>query len=213
MSAMFLPSRRFRDSDSLPVPSANHPVWEVYDLQRTCRFNVKYWTTKLAGLESRDFWLELSLAITAPGSAITGFLLWKTKPWDTVWAALTAITALLGIAKPLLKFSKKVDKLQASVIGYRSIDSQLEELANDIRREDNYSDASVRTFKALERQYQKLDDAEPVAPLDEKLREKCFEQVKLELPDSNYHIPAGTRISKELKVETLRLSPPNKPPI
>lgn len=168
----------------------DHPVWEVYDLQRTCRLNMKYWAKKLVALRQWNFWMEYSLLVTAPGSAVAGFVFWKTNSGQIAWTILAVLTAFLGIAKPLLKLSDQLQTLQKIVTGYRSIEFQLDELGSDIRREDSYSAEMVGTFKKLQKQIQEVSRDEPVEDADETLRSECFEVVKRELPETTFHIPS-----------------------
>ncbi|KPA17498.1 hypothetical protein MHK_002285, partial [Candidatus Magnetomorum sp. HK-1] len=44
----------------------NTPVWEVYDLYRLVKLNVKYWTEKYISYRKLNFFLEYSLLATAP---------------------------------------------------------------------------------------------------------------------------------------------------
>ncbi len=172
------------------MPNANdNPVWEVYDLQRTCRLNFKYWSKKLVARRKWNFCLEYALAVTAPSSAVAGFVFWKTQNGEVVWSALTILTAFLGIAKPLLKLSDHVQMLQKIVTGYRAIEFQLEQLGNDLRRDGVYSPEMVQTFKRLQNQLQEVSRDEPVEEVDEVLRQQCFEAINRELPEDSFFIP------------------------
>jgi hypothetical protein len=172
------------------MPNAReHAAWEVYDLQRTCRLNVKYWTRKLVIRRKWNFWIEYSMLVTAPGSAVVGFVFWKTNSGEVLWTILSVLTAFLGVAKPLLKLSDHIETLQKVVTGYRAIEFQLEALGSDIRREDSYSSEMVSTFKRLQSQIQEVSKDEPVEDLDDALRRDCFETVKTELPETVFHIP------------------------
>jgi hypothetical protein len=166
-----------------------HPVWEVYDLQRNCRLNIKYWTKRLARYRKWNFLMEYSMFVTAPGSAVAGFFFWQAAFGKFVWGILAFLTALLGAAKPLLKLSERIETLQKVVIGYRGIEFQLEALGTDIRREDCYSNDKVSAFKRLQSQIQEITKDEPLEEVDEALRREYFEAVKQELPEAAFHIP------------------------
>lgn len=168
---------------------SDQPVWEVYDLQRTCKMNAKYWSTKLATYRKCNFWMEYVLAISAPSSAVAGLVFWKTQAGAFLWSSLTIITAFLGIAKPLLKLADTIQNLQKVATGYRSLDFQLEQLGNDIRREKAYSKEMIQGFKRLESQVNEVTRDEPLDGVDEDLRQACYEAVKRELPAENFYIP------------------------
>ena len=167
----------------------SHPVWEVYNLQKNCRLNVKYWTAKVTPLKKFNFWMEYLLLATAPSSAVAGLVYWQTTGGKFVWMVLTTVTALLGIAKPLLGLTKKIEDLQKLVLGYRSIESMVQELSNDIKSQDAYSPALRHNFKGFERQYDKVKAEEPVELVNKKLQEAFYAEVMEELPDAAQYIP------------------------
>jgi len=168
-----------------------HPVWEVYDLHRDCRLNVKYWSKKLVRVRRINLAMEYLILLTAPGSAVAGLVFWETANGKTVWMILTTLTALIGIGKPLLKLSDKVADIQGIVTHYRSLDNQLKEIGNDIRRENEYSPAMVSTFKSIARQTDRISASEPIEEIDANLQKSCFEQVNIELPDTIFYVPSN----------------------
>ena len=168
----------------------NHPVWEVYDLHRTCRLNVKYWSAKLVILRRNNFFLEYLLMATAPSSAIAGLVFWNTTYGKTVWSILICVTAFIAVAKPLLKFSDKLEKLQKVVTLYKSVEFQIEALENDIQREDEYSTTIVNTYKNLANQVGEISKDEPIESVDQDLRESCYKEVNEELPFTNFYEPS-----------------------
>ncbi len=81
----------------------NHPVWDVYDLYRTARLNVCYYSTKLNRFQSYNFLIEITLAITASSSAVAALWFWEHPVGEIVWKILGVISALLAVSKPILK--------------------------------------------------------------------------------------------------------------
>lgn len=167
----------------------NHPVWEVYDFHRTCRLSKKYWSTKFIRLRRVNFWLEYSLLATAPSSAIAGLVFWSTTYGKIAWSILATITAALAVAKPILKFSEKLEKLKEIVTQYRSVEFQLGALGNDIRRQDEYSSAMVNTYKNLVNQVHDITNQEPIERIDKDLQNSCYNEVNQELPITFFHEP------------------------
>ena len=172
------------------MPTNDHPVWEVYDLLRTCRLNVKYWSARVLRLRRQNFWLEYGLMATAPGSAVAGLVFWSTSYGKGVWAVLTTVAAFLAVAKPLLRLSDRLSQLQNVVVKYRLIDCRLEALTNDIRREDRYSGDLVASFKNLRAQVAETSKDEPVENIDDGLRRTFYEEVKDELPATFFYEPS-----------------------
>ena len=168
----------------------NHPVWEVYDLHRTCRNSEKYWSTKYIRLHKVNFWLEYSLLATAPSSAIAGLVFWSTTYGKIAWSILAIFTASLAVAKPLLKFSEKLEKLKEIVTQYRSVEFQLSALGNDIRRQDEYSSAMVTTYKNLVNQVHDITEQEPIERINKDLQNSCYNEVNRELPITFFYEPS-----------------------
>lgn len=127
---------------------------------------------------------------TAPSSAIAGFVFWSTTYGKTAWSILITITAALAVAKPLLKLSDGLDKLQKVVTQYKSVEYQIEALGNDIRREDEYSYTMVNTYKNLADQIREISDDEPIESTDQDLRKSCYEEVNEELPLTYFYEPS-----------------------
>ena len=167
----------------------DHPVWEVYDLQRTCRLNKKYWSEKLAKVKQLNFAMEYLLMAAAPGSAISGLVYWKTDKGVVVWSILMGVTAIISVAKPLLKLSEKIENLNKVITGYRVAEFEFEQLSNDIRREAEYSTESIKTFKRLQKGIGEIIKEEPIERINEDLSTRCFETVKKELPENSFYIP------------------------
>src|SRR5207245_5278482 len=91
-----------------PERDPNHAVWEVYDLRRTCRLNVKYYQRLGEKLATQNFRIELILAITAPSSAVAGLVFWQTQTGKIIWGMLGFVAAFLAVAKPLLHLTDKI---------------------------------------------------------------------------------------------------------
>lgn len=88
---------------------ANNPVWDVYDEYRTARLNVKYHAGLLRRQKRISFWLELTLAISAPTSAVAGLWFWQSDIGAILWRIFAVIAAFAAIVKPLLRILTKVN--------------------------------------------------------------------------------------------------------
>jgi len=87
----------------------DHPVWEVYDLYRTARLNVKYYSELLHRTEIKNFLLDLILLCSAPTSAVAGLWFWETEIGHEVWKYFGVIAAFAAVLKPLfVKLHPKV---------------------------------------------------------------------------------------------------------
>jgi hypothetical protein len=133
--------------------------------------------------------MEYLVMVTAPGSAVTGLVFWKTDYGKVVWTILITLTALVSLGKPFLKLSDRMANLQNIITHYKSLANQLEELGNDIRRENNYTPLMVSTFKSVERHLDRITALEPIEEIDTDLQQLCFERVNNELPEAKFHVP------------------------
>jgi len=106
----------------------NHPVWDVYNLLRTSRLNIKYYSHKLNSLKRFNFLLEIMLAIGAPSSAIASFYYWNTTHGAIIWNWILGFTALIALIKPFLKLSDKIGAYEKTVQGYRILEHQIDKI-------------------------------------------------------------------------------------
>jgi hypothetical protein len=96
------------------------PVRDVYDLYRNARLNVKYYSCRVSTLQGQNFGIELVLAATASASAIAGLAFWTSSSGKVIWQVLTMVSALLALAKPLLKLTDRIRALEELVGEYRA---------------------------------------------------------------------------------------------
>jgi hypothetical protein len=74
----------------------------IHSQYRTALLNKKYYGSRLEKFKSRNFWLEVFIAIGAAGTGIAGLTTWKTGYGITVWAAFSGIFVVLATIKPFL---------------------------------------------------------------------------------------------------------------
>lgn len=79
--------------------SKQHLIWEVYDNYRTTRLNVKYYSARLDRFVKWNMAFEIAVAISAPGSVISGLWFLKTANGLVAWQCIAACTAVIGFLK------------------------------------------------------------------------------------------------------------------
>ena len=168
-----------------------HPVWDVYNLLRTARLNVKYYSARLHSLRRCNFLIEIVLAITAPSSAIAGLWFWKYPLGQLTWKYFAIIAAICAIIKPFLKLVDRLQKFEETLTGYRTLDNDLQAIIIEIKQKKTYSEKLKKEFnKAFERK-KAISTKEPEINIKTKLREICEAEVIKELPVSSFFIPEG----------------------
>lgn len=173
------------------MDSQDHPVWLVYDLQRTSRLNELYYGGKLKSLELKNFWMEIFVASTSSSSAVASFAFWKSGAGEPYWQALLVITAVIATLKPFLNYAKKIRKYDELLSFYRLVSHDLRELCSDIRQDKAYSSKHQRRYKDIRSRLRQSVNRSPERLEDKKAKERCEKQVLAELKPDDFYIPEG----------------------
>lgn len=168
---------------------ANHPVWDVYDEYRTARLNVKYHAGLLRRQKSINFWLELTLAVSAPTSAVAGLWFWQTDVGAMLWRIFAVIAAFVAIVKPLLGVSGKITNIEETLAGYKSLHHDLQNLTIRIKQEQRFDPVMRQRFYDLLDRKKELVTGSKVETENVRLKRDCERQVILELPVDAFFIP------------------------
>ena len=172
----------------MPYEEEN-PVWPVYDRLRSARLSVKYYSCKLQQAERLNFWFELILLATAPGSAIAGLWFWSSDSGQIFWQVLAIPAALAALLKPLLQLTKRIKDYEGVLSGYRVLDFDLMELKIAIEQKKKYDAPLQAEFKrALQRERTLIAKA-PDSKEDARVRAACQLEVNRELPSENFFLP------------------------
>ncbi len=173
-----------------PARDLEHPVWDVYDLLRTSRLNAKYFGCRVASFKRINFWIEFVLAATATGSAIAGLAFWTTEPGKYAWQILAVISALIAIAKPLLKLADRIQEVQELAGDFKGLEYELKKIEVAIRQERGFTPAMKKLFAAsLDRFGVLAKKSESESRIDTKLKRRCQEEVASELPSEKFFVP------------------------
>jgi hypothetical protein len=166
----------------------HNPVLDVYDLFRTARLNVKYTQAELKKLQSRNFWMEVLLAVSA-SSTVGGLWLWQGALGGYAWKLVGTFAAFLAILKPILNVTEKIQRKQEMLAGYRTLDYDLHKITVLISQGQKYDgEIQGKFLEALDREGE-LVKQDKDAIIDTKLVEECYEQVLLELPADKFYLP------------------------
>lgn len=166
-----------------------HPVWNVYDTLKTARLNILYYEEKLKKTERMLLGIQIILAATVPSSAISGFKIWDFGLGQYAWEILVAFSSFVAFLQPFLGLPKKVKTYSELVDGYKVLYFDLVELKQKVEDDQAYSSPHKKLLKAARDRRKKLEVRETGIPLDKRLRKKCQEAVKLELPAKIFFIP------------------------
>lgn len=138
--------------------------------------NTRYWGYLTARYHNRDVRLKIFVAICASGT-VAGWTVWASFPM--IWQVLSGLSAVTAIALPIINYSERV-RAMADLRGKWS------RTASEYRRlwtemEDNPT-APTESIKerlaSLDKEQEQMSQDEARISLDEKLRWRCFEEVK-----------------------------------
>lgn len=184
------------------LQSKNHPAWDVYDLYRTIRMNIKYYSARLDVTERVNFWVEVILAASASSSVIASLAFWTTTYGRYAWQLFTVISAIVAVIKPLLGLTEKIRQLQETTTQYRLLEQDVKKIEVSIRQQQSFDREHSDQFLAAIDKMKSIVAKTPESRIDEKLRKKCTDEVKKELPESYFYIPEEKSHVKKTKVQT-----------
>ena len=167
----------------------NNAVWDIYDNYRTARLNVKYYSVRLETFERWNTFLEILVAVTAPGSVVSGLWFLNTQSGLEIWKFVSAIAAIAGFLKPFLKLGQKIKFYEQTLSGYRALEYDLYEIILRIRDEAVYSPTCKKMFEAALKKKKVLATNPPENTHNKKLIDRLFQEVILEIPTESLYIP------------------------
>ncbi len=166
----------------------NSPVVDVYNQHRTARLNVRYLEAVLKKTRLRFFIFEYVIALTASSTAASAWF-FQGNTGQIFWKILTGLTALLAVARPFLNLPARIHKYEEMLIGYKSLDFDLERLGISIRDKKCYDKELRDQFKIALDKKAKLIEVDKDESPDGEILEKCYQVVLLELPEDSFYLP------------------------
>ena len=173
------------------IRDTTHPVWDVYDLYRTAKLKVCYYSIKLRRYLWMNYCLEICLALTASSSAVAALWFWNTPTGQVIWRGLLIVSAFLAVIKPVIKLTEKIRKYEEVLSGYRILENDLMKITVMIKQSMNYEILHrSKLFEAIDR-HGELVQKSPELQTNDKLLAECQNRVKTELPAEKFFIPKG----------------------
>lgn len=167
-----------------------HPVWQVYDLLRTSKLNVLYYSACLARAERAQLTMHIVLAAAVPSSAVAGLSIWDFWLGDYAWEAVVAFSSLLAFSQPFLGLPKKIRVYDRLLSGYKVLYFDLIKLRNKIESDQCYENKHKKLLDAALDRWKKLEVQEVGLPLKSRLRRRCENTVRAEYAGTTFFIPS-----------------------
>ena len=108
----------------------------------------------------RDLAFDVSSAVVATGSGVTGWAVWGTGPGRYVWAGIAAIASILAILKPILGTHRKAQQFGKMDEGWHGFYLAVERLVSQILIDDRVTQTSERRIAAVQNRYEELSRAD-----------------------------------------------------
>ena len=170
----------------------DHPAWEIYDQYRTTKLNTKYRLWRITTLKKWNKFFDISLAITAPSSAIAAITFWTTRVGSIIWGLLTTITALLASIRPFLGLTEKIQENGELLIAERSLEIDLYKIIVLLKQKGKYDQFLQDKFaEALDKIKEIVQREREPCNISTKLKEQLFEDVNRELPNGFFYSNGG----------------------
>lgn len=170
-----------------------HQLAEIYTLMCRAAMNKEYYGAKLARVQLISTWMDITIAIGAAGSGLSALTIWNTeygKPiWTALWAVLSLIAAVLGLAKPIVQLNKGIERFSRLFAGYSDIYTSLLVLSSRIKRKGTITDEMSSTFDAAEVRFMELSKEDDPTP-DRKLLNRCEQMIRSRHPAENAWYPS-----------------------
>lgn len=160
---------------------------DIYDCYRTALYNRQYYGCKLDQYRRWNRVLDIFLAIGS-STVVGGWLIWKNDIGATIWGIITAIVAVVAIAKPILDLPKAIERYSKLFVGHGDIYYDLRYLMSEVEQQQAFSDKMKESYQRTLNRRNTLaadDDANQNA----KLAKKCFESVNKQIPPETLWMP------------------------
>ena len=174
----------------LHMGTMDHPIWDLYNLQRSCRYNTKlysYWAEFLLRI---DFWSDVVTACFAGTSAIAGFTFWTTTAWGSrFWVVGTACAAVIMVVKPISKLNDKIKTYTDLCREYRDLESDCKIIAIKVKNESAYTSKHVDELIVTQEKARQIEKGIPPSHFSVSKRKSIQAEVNEELPLDDFYIP------------------------
>lgn len=138
---------------------------EIYTLVCRSGLNKEYYGHVLHRTQRLNDVLEILIAVGTAGSAISALTVWTVQPYGPwIWGGLTAVSALLAIAKPIIQLNKRIERLTRLYVGHTDNYTNLLIIVSRIKRHNDVTPELIEQFETAEARFLELakeDDPRP----------------------------------------------------
>ena len=161
---------------------------EIYTLMCRAALNKDYYGILLSRTQSLNMWSDIIVAIGTTGGGISALTIWHTNYGTIIWGVLTAIAAIVALAKPIVQLNKRIERLSRLFIGHSDTYTNLLILVSRIKRRGEFTDEMNSVFEAAELRFLELSKEDDPKPNFRILR-LCEEMVRKRHPPEEAWYP------------------------
>ena len=164
-------------------------VYQIYDALRTLLLNKKYYAARLQRFQNFNLAMELLIAVGATGSGVAGLAVWQMESGKLIWGAISGVSVVLAVLKPLFNLSSKVAAYAKLYGEYTSAFTRMKILVDDLQVERELPPARIKLFTELRARASELAGLGDPSQTQSVLL-KLQEEVIVELPIDGLWVPA-----------------------
>jgi hypothetical protein len=192
------------DAAAVPPQAWNSADYEfvryLWDQARDAAVYDLYFGDKAASVVARNRQGEIIVAVTAPGSVISGWALWNFSLPSVatlgtpeiafghyLWIALGAVASIIALVKPIMRPDLTIANYTRLYSEYRSLNRGFAALVRSVQRRGVDADVEDRCEKLEER----MTNADQLRPpkINEPLKATCRQKVLAEYPPETLWAP------------------------
>lgn len=164
------------------MTNASAHLAEIYTLLCRSGLNKEYYGNVLHRTQRLNDLLEILIAVGTTGSGISAFTIWQLEPYGPwVWGTLTAASALLAVAKPIIQLNKRIERLTRLYVGHADNYASLHIIVSRIRRLNDVTPELIESFEAAEARFLELAKEDDPRP-NTKLLRRCEATIRQRHP-------------------------------
>jgi len=146
----------------------------IWDSMLDADMNNRYWAHLSRRYYTREKWAKIFLAAMASG-AVASWGFWSE--YELLWKILSAMSALLAIALPILNWPKMIESMVFLTEKWSLIKADYELLWLDVKKDITNENKTIKELKRLKDKENTLSQKEANLPDEQKLLRKCREEV------------------------------------
>lgn len=153
----------------------------IYNSYRTALLNRKYYGRRLLIHQRYNFLMEVAIAVGATGSAgVASLAIWGTLTGQYAWLVISGLATVLGVVKPILQTSAKIENYSKLYVGHGGIYLDLKAIVEDIEVSRSIPPSILQQYADLRKKtndLRGLDDPRPSITTIKRLQTEVNEEI------------------------------------